>query len=71
MPIKYKFNIMPALKNVGYSSTKLRNSKLLAEGTMSKLRNNDTNITLNNLEIICKLLNCQPGDILEYVPDDD
>lgn len=27
-------------------------------------------IRLNTLESICKALNCQPGDILEYVEDD-
>ena len=27
-------------------------------------------IRLETLEAICKVLNCQPGDILEYVPDE-
>ncbi|HHU18859.1 MAG TPA: helix-turn-helix transcriptional regulator [Bacilli bacterium] len=27
-------------------------------------------IRFSTLEAICKTLNCQPGDILEYVPDD-
>jgi putative transcriptional regulator len=26
-------------------------------------------IRFSTLEAICKTLNCQPGDILEYVPD--
>ncbi len=26
-------------------------------------------IRFNTLEAICKILNCQPGDILEYVDD--
>lgn len=67
--IKYKIDIMKALKEKGYSSYKLRQSKLLAEATMTKLRNNNTKITLENLNTICTLLQCQPGDILEYVPD--
>ena len=35
---------------------------------MDKLvKNKNVNVsTINNL---CKLLNCQPGDIMEYVPD--
>ncbi|MDE6532201.1 MAG: helix-turn-helix transcriptional regulator [Muribaculaceae bacterium] len=28
-------------------------------------------IRFSTLENICRILNCQPGDILEYVPDDD
>ena len=26
---------------------------------------------LSTLDAICKVLNCQPGDILEYVPDEE
>lgn len=28
-------------------------------------------IRFSTLEAICQALSCQPGDILEYVPDDD
>ena len=28
-------------------------------------------IRLSTLEAICEVLNCQPGDILEYVKDDE
>jgi len=28
-------------------------------------------IRFSTLELICKHLNCQPGDILEYIPDSD
>jgi len=27
-------------------------------------------IRFSTLESICKVLNCQPGDILEYIPDE-
>ncbi len=70
MSIAYKLDIMQALKNKGFTSYKLRNDKLLSESTMQKLRQNDNKLTFNNLNTICKLLNCQPGDILEYIPDD-
>ncbi len=69
--IIFKTNILDDLKNVGYSSYKLRVEKLLSEGTMTKLRNADTSITLNNLGTLCKLLNCQPSDLIEYVPDEN
>ena len=49
---------MQALKEKGYTSYKLRQSKLLAETTMTKLRNNNTKITLENLNTICTLLQC-------------
>lgn len=28
-------------------------------------------VRLETLEAICRVLNCQPGDILEYVKDDN
>lgn len=66
--IKYKINIMTSLKNKGYSSYKLRKEKIFGEATMTKFRNEEP-INFDNLNILCKLLDCQPGDILEYIPD--
>lgn len=28
------------------------------------------NVNMSTIIDLCKLLNCQPGDILQYVPDD-
>lgn len=68
--MKYKIDLITALKEAGYNSNYIRNNKIFSESTMTKFRNGNTKITVENLEILCKLLNCQPGDILEYVPDD-
>ena len=39
---------------------------------LSILKNNKAKaVRLTTLDAICKALNCQPGDILEYVEDDD
>lgn len=65
MPIKYRIDIMQALKDAGYSSTRLRNEKLLGESYMSQLRHGVL-VSWATINTICKLLNCQPGDILEY-----
>lgn len=68
LPLKYKENILENLKNKGYTSYRLRKDKLLAESTIQKLRNNEP-IAWENIETICKLLDCQPGDIMKYVED--
>ena len=65
MPIKYKINILAALKAAGYSTYKLRQQKIFGERTIQKFRDGEI-VTSDNLAVICKLLNCQPGDILEY-----
>ena len=37
---------------------------------LSILKNNKAKaVRFSTLEAICKTLDCQPGDILEYVPD--
>ena len=69
MAFKYKINILDELKNKGFTTYRIRKEKIFSEGTLQKFRNNETTITLGNIETICKLLNCQPSDIIEYVPD--
>ena len=68
MPIKYKIDIFAALKEQGISTYKIRKEKLLSESTLQNLRNG-TGISWESLELICSLLNCQPGDLIEYESD--
>ena len=68
MPIKYKINVLAALKSAGYSTYKLRTEKIFNETVLQKFRDNEL-VTADNLALLCELLNCQPGDVLEYVPD--
>lgn len=68
MALIYKIDVLKALKENGYNTNKLRIEKLLAESTIQKLRHSNP-ISWTNIEQICKLLDCQPADILEYVKD--
>lgn len=70
MPVKYKINVMGALKVKGYSSTRLRNEKILGEATMQRLRHGES-VSYDVLGKLCELLDCQIGDLLEYVPEDN
>ena len=69
VPLTYKVDILQALKGKGYNTNVLRKDKLLAESTVQKLREGKP-ISWANISQICRLLGCQPGDILEYVPDE-
>ncbi|MGI6014266.1 MAG: helix-turn-helix domain-containing protein [Oscillospiraceae bacterium] len=69
MPIRYKIDVLSALKERGYNTNKLRKEKLLSEGVIQSLRDGKT-ISLQNIARICRLLDCQPGDILEYQKED-
>jgi len=41
----------------------------ISKGTMAKLTNNKV-VQTDILERICKALDCQPSDIMEYIPDE-
>lgn len=68
MPMIYKCDILAKLKEAGYTTYRIRKEKLLSESTVQKFRNNEP-VSWDNITTICKLLNCQPGDILEYIDD--
>ena len=69
MSIKYKINVLQALKNKGFSTYKLRKDKIFGEATIQKFRNGEM-VSYENINTLCKVLNCQPGDIMEYVEDE-
>ena len=66
--IRYKLDVMSALKSAGYNSYRIQKEKLLSSTTVQKLRHGDTTLTIENLNAICDLLNCQPGELLEWYP---
>lgn len=69
MPVRYKFNIIAALKEKGYNSNRIRNERLMGQANLQQLRHGEL-VSWKIIGVICKLLECQPGDFLEYVPDD-
>ena len=69
--LRYKVNILAELKAAGYSSYRLRKEKVLAEGTLQKMRSGNIAIALESLGVICDILRCQPGDLVEWVPNED
>lgn len=65
MPIKYRIDILAALKAAGYNTNRIRKEHLLSEGTLQLIREGKI-VNSANLAKICKLLQCQPGDILIF-----
>ncbi len=67
--IRYRMEILPALKAVGYSTNKIRTDKLMGQATLQQLRHGEL-ASWKTIDTVCRLLDCQPGDLLEYVPDE-
>ena len=58
------------LQDHGWSAYRLVKERQLGNGTITRLRNGES-ITTDTIDTICKLLDCQPGDILEYKKGED
>ena len=68
MPLQYKVNILNALKEKGYNTNKIRTEGILSQSTLQKLREGK-GLSWENIERLCSLLECQPGDLIEYVQE--
>lgn len=76
MNLHYKIDVLAALKEAGWNTGRLRAENAdavargekqpgLSEDTLGRLRHGKP-ISWKNIETICRKLNCQPGDFLEY-----
>lgn len=69
MAIRWKIDVLSALKEAGYSSYKIRQEKIMGQRILQKCRTGDLP-SWHELNTICRLLNAQVGDLVEYVPDE-
>lgn len=69
MPIRYKVDVLEKLKDAGYSSYRIRKEAVINQAALQKLREGRL-IAWEQLATVCRLLGCQPGDLVEYVDDD-
>ena len=70
MSIVVNLDVVMAKRKKGL--TELAGEVDITLANLSILKNNKAKaIRLNTLNAICKALKCQPGDILEYVEDED
>ena len=70
MAIKINLDVVMAQRKTGL--TELAEQADLTLANLSILKNNKAKaIRFSTLEAICKALDCQPGDILEFVPDEN
>lgn len=63
MAITYK-NIIQQLKDAGITQAVLRETGILQQSTLARLKTNQP-VTTETVDIICQLLHCTPNDIME------
>lgn len=70
MAIIINLDVMMAKRKIGL--TELAREVDITLANLSILKNNKAKaVRLSTLDAICRALNCQPGDLLEYVPDEE
>lgn len=70
MAIIINLDVVMAKRKVGL--TELAGEINITLANLSILKNNKAKaVRLTTLDAICKELDCQPGDILQYVPDEE
>lgn len=65
MPMRYKVDVLAMLKEAGYNTNKIRKDRIMGESMLQKLRSGQM-VSWATLETLCELLECQPGDLIEY-----
>lgn len=68
MAICYKVDVLAALRETGYTQNRIRTEKLLGVSVLSKIRAGGLP-SWHEMDVICRLLKCQPGDLVKYVDD--
>ena len=70
MPIIINLDVVMARRKIG--AGELAEKVGITPANLSILKNNKAKaVRFSTLNAICKALNCQPGDILEYVEDEE
>ena len=70
MAIIINLDVVMAQRKMGL--TELAKEVEITMANLSILKNNKAKaIRFSTLEAICNALDCQPGDIITYVPDDE
>jgi putative transcriptional regulator len=70
MPIVMRLDVMLAKRRI--RSKTLAQAIGVTEANLSLLKSGKVNgVRFTTLAAICRYLDCQPGDLMEYVPDED
>lgn len=64
MPIKYE-KLFALMKEKGLTTYRIRQESIISQSALTAIKNGKS-VTTDTIAKLCKVLNCQPGDIMEY-----
>ncbi|EXG87814.1 DNA-binding transcriptional regulator, XRE family [Lacrimispora sphenoides] len=59
------YKLLDMLNRQGMTREQLKNAAGLSSATMTKISKQES-VTLKTIDSICRVMKCQPGDILQY-----
>ncbi len=69
MPIKYD-KLFAMMKKQGLTTYRIRQESIISQSALTAIKNGKS-VTTDTIAKLCAVLGCQPGDIMEYVSDDE
>ncbi len=67
MPIKYD-KLLKMMSDKGLTSYRIKKDNIIGQATLQKIKTGG-DIDTRTISKLCKILECQPGDIMEYVDE--
>lgn len=67
--IRYKIDILKALKEAGYNTNRMRKEKTISESTIQRIRDGVI-VSPQSLDALCRVLKMQPGDLIMFIDED-
>lgn len=64
MPIKYD-KLFSLMKEKGLTTYRIRQENIISQSALTAIKNGKS-VTTDTIAKLCKVLQCQPGDIMEY-----
>lgn len=63
-------NLWKVMKEKGVSQYVLIKQYNVSPGQITRLRRNES-VSTHTIEMFCRILNCEVGDIMKYIPDEE
>ena len=63
-------NLWNVMKDKGISQYALIRQYHISPAQITRLKRNES-VSTHTIEVFCRILNCEVGDIMKYIPDEE
>jgi len=62
------YKLWDKMNRMGIRKKDLKDKKIISGATINKMKNNEV-VTTESIDKLCEYFQCQPGEILEFIPN--